>query len=160
MIVKGRSLFDDRVNVGNGDQDLGGPFGHGFGNGKLVQITRIIVVDGAPEKVPEIARRFLSSRRRPVDFVELGKRLDRKIREKSSFKHRPTGNSLQDRAVFSVACIRHIISFLKYPVVISCSRNAFRIISDDSLAMSTALATDMPISAAFKVGAPLMPSST
>jgi hypothetical protein len=58
MIVKRRSLFDDRVNVGNGDQDLGGPVGHGFGNGKLVQIARIIVVDGAPEKVPEITRRF------------------------------------------------------------------------------------------------------
>jgi hypothetical protein len=56
MIVKYRLLLDDSVNVGNGDKDLGGPVGHAFGNGKLVQITRIIVVDGAPEKVPEITR--------------------------------------------------------------------------------------------------------
>ena len=66
--------------------------GHGFGNGKLVQITR----------------RFLNSRRWPVDSVELGERLDRKIWNKSSFKHRPMGNSLQDRAVLSVFCVRHI----------------------------------------------------
>ena len=56
MIVKRRLLLDDRVHVGNGDQDLGGPVRYGFGNGKLVQITRIIVVNGAPEKVPEITR--------------------------------------------------------------------------------------------------------
>jgi hypothetical protein len=48
------------------------------------------------EKVPEITRRFLSSRRWPVDSVEFGERLERKIWNKSSFKHRPMGNSLQD----------------------------------------------------------------
>ena len=47
MIVKRRLLFDDRVSVGNGDQDLGGSVAHGLGNGKLVQIARIIVVDGS-----------------------------------------------------------------------------------------------------------------
>jgi hypothetical protein len=99
MIVKRRSLLDDSVNVGNGDQDLCGPVGHGFDNGKLVQIARIIVVDGAPEKVPEITRRSLSSHRRPVDSVEFGERLGRKIRNKSSFKHRPMGNSSQNQAV-------------------------------------------------------------
>jgi len=66
----------------------------------------------APEKGPEIARPFFSSRRRPVDSVELGERLERKIRNKSSFKHAPVGNSLQDRAVFSVVCIRHHVTFL------------------------------------------------
>jgi len=39
MIVKDRSLFDDRINISNGDQDLCGAIGHGFSNGKLVQIT-------------------------------------------------------------------------------------------------------------------------
>jgi hypothetical protein len=48
MIVKRRLLLDDGVNVGNGDQDLGGPVGPawaGFGNGKLVQIAIILFVD-------------------------------------------------------------------------------------------------------------------
>ena len=115
MIVKCRLLLDDSVNVGNGNKDLCGPVGHGFGNRKLVQITRIIVVDGAPEKAPKITSRFFRSRRRPVDSVELGERLARKIRSQSSFNHGPMGNPLQDRAVLSVVCIRHMIPFLEYP---------------------------------------------
>ena len=75
MIVQRRSLLHDSVNVGNGGKDLGGPVGHGLGNGKLIQIARITVVDGAPEKAPEITRRSLSSRRRSVDPVEFGERL-------------------------------------------------------------------------------------
>ena len=92
MVIKHRLLLDDSVNVGNGDKDLYGPVGHGFGNGKLVQITRIIVVDGTLEKVPHISRRFLSSRRRLMDPVKLGDCLRRKIRKKSSFRHHPTCN--------------------------------------------------------------------
>jgi hypothetical protein len=105
-------LFDDRVNVGNGDQNLGGPVGHGFGNGKLVQIARIIIVNGAPEKVPEIVRRSLNLHGRPVDSVKLGERRGRKIWNQPFFEHHPMGNSLQDRAVLSVVYIRHIIAFL------------------------------------------------
>ena len=114
------SLPDDRINVGNGDQDLGGPVGHGFGDGKLVQITRIIVVYGAPEKVPEIARRRPGSDRRPVNSVELGKRLGRKIRNQSSIQHRLMGDSLQDRAVLPVVGAVHNIS------VSSCRTRSFR----------------------------------
>jgi hypothetical protein len=81
---------------GNGDKDLYGPSGHGFGNGKLVQIARSIVVYGAPDKVSEITRRFFSSCCRPVDSAELGECPEREIGTKSSFNHRPTGNSLQE----------------------------------------------------------------
>jgi hypothetical protein len=52
--------------------------------------------------------RSLSLRRRSVDSVELGERLGRKIWNKSSFKHRPMENSLQDRAVLPVVCVRYI----------------------------------------------------
>jgi hypothetical protein len=34
-----------------------------------------------------------------VDSVDLGERLGRKIWNQSSFKHRPMGDALQDRAV-------------------------------------------------------------
>jgi hypothetical protein len=44
MIVKSRLLLDDRVHIGNSDKDLYSPARHGFGNGKLIQIARIIVV--------------------------------------------------------------------------------------------------------------------
>jgi hypothetical protein len=112
MIVQRRLLFDDRVNVGNGDQNLGGPVGHGFGNRKLVQIARIIVVNGAPEKVPEITRRSLNLRGRPVDSIKLGERRGRKIWNQPFFEHHSMGNSSQDRTVLCVVCIRHIIAFL------------------------------------------------
>jgi len=87
---------------------LPNPAKAGFGNGKLVQIARIIVVNGAPEKVPEITRRSLNLRGWPVDSVKLGKRRGRKIWNQAFFKHHPMGNSLQDRAVLSVICVRHI----------------------------------------------------
>jgi hypothetical protein len=112
MIIECRFVPNDRVNIGNSDKDLCGPVGHRFGNGKLIQITRIVVVDGTPEKVPEIACRFVSSRCWPVDSVELGERLRRKIWRESSFEHRPMGNSLQNRAVLSVVSIRHHVTFL------------------------------------------------
>ena len=53
--------------------------------------------------------KILNSRRRwPVDPVELGERLGRKIWNKSSFKHRLMRNSLQDRPVLPVVCVRHV----------------------------------------------------
>lgn len=117
MIIQCRWLFNDLGNIGNRDKDLCSPIGQGLCNGKLVQIPRIIIVDGTPDKVSEIKRRFHHTRRRPVDFVEFGDRLDRKIRNQSSFQHCPAGNSLQDRAVLSCVGIRHPCLFLEYPVV-------------------------------------------
>ena len=111
MTVNCRTTLDDRIYVSHGNQSFDLVSRHRLGNGKLVQVTRVIVVDGAPEKVPEIMRRFLSSRRWPADSVEFGQRLERKIWNKSSLEHRPMGDSLQDRAVLSVVRIlHHVIS--------------------------------------------------
>jgi len=79
---------------------------------KLVQIARIIIVNGAPEQVPEIVRRSLSLRGRPVDSIKLGERRGRKIWNQPFFEHHPMGNSLQESSVLLVVCIRHIIAFL------------------------------------------------
>jgi hypothetical protein len=57
VIVKRRLLLDDSVHIGNGDKDLCRPIGHGFGNGKLIQVARIIVVYGTPDKISQIAGR-------------------------------------------------------------------------------------------------------
>ena len=89
---------------------LTAPSGHGFGDGQLVQVARIVVVDGAPEEVPEIARRLLGPRRRPVDGVELGERLGREIRDEPSLEHRPVGDPSQDGAVLPVVRGRHCVS--------------------------------------------------
>ncbi len=105
-------LLDDRVHVGDGDQDFYGTIGHDFDNRKLVEIARIIVVYGAPYKVPEITRRFLCSRCRSANSVELPACLEREVGKKSPFKHRPTGNSSQDRALLSIVSIHHIFTLL------------------------------------------------
>jgi hypothetical protein len=47
-----------------------------------------------------------------VDSVKLGERRGRKIWNQPFFEHHPMGNSLQDRTVLCVVCIRHIIAFL------------------------------------------------
>ena len=52
------------------------------------------------------------SRLWPVDSVELGERLDREIWNKSSFKHRPMGNALQDP---SVRCCLSSVSVIMSP---------------------------------------------
>jgi len=124
MIVKRRLLLDDSVNVGNGDKDLGGPSGNGFGNGKLVQITRIIVVDGAPEKVPEITSRFPSSRAGPWIPSSSASAWGGKIGDEPLSSIARWATSLQDRAVLSVVCVRHYVTFLECPDVIACFRNA------------------------------------
>ena len=49
MLVQGRLLLNKCIDVGDGDQELYGPVGHCLGNSKLVQIKRIVVIDGAPE---------------------------------------------------------------------------------------------------------------
>ncbi len=110
MIIECRPLFDDGVHIGDGDADLHGSCRHGFSNGKLIQIERIIIVDGAPEKVSEIARRCFSLCYRPADPVQLGKCLGREIREQSSFQHYPMSNSLQDGTVLYVVGIRHHVT--------------------------------------------------
>jgi len=123
MIVQRRSLFDDRIHIGNGDQDLYSPIGPalaGFGNGKLAQIKRIIVVDKAPEKGPEIAGRFLSSRRRHADFVELGKRPRQKNPAKVLFQASPGVQSFLRSCgvvfrLYSPLCHLH----RKYPVTLN-----------------------------------------
>jgi hypothetical protein len=46
-----------------------------------------------------------------VDSVKLGERRGRKIWNQPFFEHHPMGNSLQDRTVLSVVCIRHNITF-------------------------------------------------
>ena len=109
MIVQCRSHLHDRVDVGNGDKDLGGPVGHGLGNGKLIQIARIIVVDGAPEKASEVLRRGLNARRWAVDSVELDKCLAREIRNQPSLQHHPVGNAPQNGAVLFVVGVRHYV---------------------------------------------------
>ena len=52
-------------------------------NDKLIQIARSIVVYGAPDKVPEITRRFFNSHCTSANSVELTACLEREVGKKS-----------------------------------------------------------------------------
>jgi hypothetical protein len=95
-------LLDDRVDIGNSYRDLCGSSRHDFHDRELIQIPRIIVIYGAPDKVPEISRRLFSSNCRAFDSAELHSCLGQKIRKKPSFK--------QNRAVLPVVGLRHDIT--------------------------------------------------
>ena len=55
MIVNRRALFHQRINVGNGDQNFGSAVSQGFGNGELIEIARIVIINRAPQQLGLIA---------------------------------------------------------------------------------------------------------
>ena len=55
VLVDGRPVLDERVHVGHGHTDLDGVSGQGLGDGELIQVAGVVVVDGSPQKVRQIA---------------------------------------------------------------------------------------------------------
>jgi hypothetical protein len=50
-----RSRFlDERVDIGNGDENLYSSILHLFGNRKLIEVPRLVIVDGTPKKAAEV----------------------------------------------------------------------------------------------------------
>ena len=111
MAVEGRLFRDQRVDVGNGDQDLDGSLGQRFGHGELVQVARIVVVDRAPQEGGEIANRVIRAGRRPVDLIELGQGLIGKIRGEPAFQHRLVSHALQPNAIGGVVGVGHRVTW-------------------------------------------------
>ena len=64
MIINGGARLDECVHVCNGHHDTDGTLGQGLDDGQLVQVPRIIVVDGAPGQGRQVAdvRAFLARR--------------------------------------------------------------------------------------------------
>ena len=57
VCVDGRAVFHEGVHVGDGDQNLDGVSGEGFGDRELIQIAGVIVVDRRPQQAGQIANR-------------------------------------------------------------------------------------------------------
>ncbi len=55
VLVNGRAFFDQCVHVGDGHQHFDAAFAQQLADGELVQIERVIVVDGTPKQTREIA---------------------------------------------------------------------------------------------------------
>ena len=97
--VNRRAALDDRIDVGHGNQDLDFVSGHRLGDGKLVQVARVVVVDGSPEQVSEVANLFPVDACRVLNQAEFAQCFGGKVGEQSPFGHRPAGDSLQNGTV-------------------------------------------------------------
>ena len=71
VVVDGRAALDYRVDVGHGDETAHFPAAQVFGDGELVEIARVVVVDRAPEEVAHVAHAAAVVRGRTVDGVGL-----------------------------------------------------------------------------------------
>jgi hypothetical protein len=99
MIVNRRLPLYNGIDIGNCNKDLYGPLRHCLSNGKLVQIAGLVVVNGTPTKVSEVTDQSADLRDGLADSIELGMGLWRKIGKKTSVKHSPAGNALQNRTM-------------------------------------------------------------
>ena len=74
-------LSYQRVDVGDGDKDFHRTARHGFGDRKLIEIARIVVVDRRPEQAAQIANRGAGRRGGLRDLAGLGDDSGRKVRQ-------------------------------------------------------------------------------
>ncbi len=65
VVVDGGTLADDRIHVGDRDQDLDGAAGQALGDGELIEVPRVVVVDRAPEKIAQVAPPLVLERAGP-----------------------------------------------------------------------------------------------
>ncbi len=75
----GDTGFDDRIDVRNRDQDFDSARREPLRHGELVQISRRIVVDRAPEAIAEVANRVIRFACGTLDAVYLLNRIRRKV---------------------------------------------------------------------------------
>ena len=97
MPIDRRITRDQRIDIGNGDEDrrLGTA---DLGDRELIQIARVVVVDGAPQKMAQVAPALSGCRVRPVScrlplfrqLLDLGRGCRRKRRLEPAFQHRLT----------------------------------------------------------------------
>ena len=81
VIVKGRAILDERVQVSYGNQDLDLVVRHGLGHGKLIQIKGVIVVNGSSQKVPSVTNLLTIPGGRALNPGQFGEGFNRKVGE-------------------------------------------------------------------------------
>ena len=99
VLVDRRTALDDRIHVGHGHQYLDLVAGHRLGNGKLVQVTGVVVVDGSPQQAPEVADLAVAAGRRGPNPAQFAQCFGREVGEQSPLEHHPAGDRLQDGTV-------------------------------------------------------------
>ena len=94
MRVERGILLHDLRHICDGDSDDRGA-GALLGHRELIEIFRVVVIDGTPEKLPQVAdvRRAIGGRRvRAIGFAAGGAG---KLRLEAALEHRRSGDVLQ-----------------------------------------------------------------
>ena len=54
VLIHRRVARDERVHVGDGDKHLRLAVGRGLGDRQLIEVARVVIVDGAPQQLPQV----------------------------------------------------------------------------------------------------------
>jgi hypothetical protein len=65
-----------------------------FGNRELVEITRVVIINGTPEEVAKVLDKWSLSSRRRRQLFGFGKGRVRKLRSEATLDHRASGDGL------------------------------------------------------------------
>ena len=95
MSVDGSGFLDQCVDIGDGDEDFYSAVVTVFGDGQLIEVARLVVVDGTPETVAQVADVGAECDGRGMEGRELLKRACVEIRQQSPGEHGLPGDALQ-----------------------------------------------------------------
>ena len=95
MGVDGAALLDQQVHVGNGHQNLHRAARQHFAHAKLVQVARIVVVDGTPQQCRQVADAGAILQTSTRDAIQLAQRIGWKLGVQAARKHGFGGDGSQ-----------------------------------------------------------------
>ena len=87
--IDGRARLHQRVDVGDRDEHLDRPLAHRRGDGELIEVARVVVVDRAPQEIAKVPDRGARVGRGLPDRLGLRLRRGGEIRQESTLGHRP-----------------------------------------------------------------------
>ena len=93
VLIDGRVTVDQRVDVGDGHEDTDAVLAR-FGDRELIEVARVLVVDGAPETIAQVAAGGRLGARFG-ELVGLGQRGGREVGLETPLPHRLPRNLLQ-----------------------------------------------------------------
>jgi hypothetical protein len=95
VAVEGGILPDHLGDVCHRDSDDRGIARSRLGHRQLIEIFRVVVVDGAPQKLPQVAHLLRNARGGRVRALGFGAGGGRELRLEAALEHGGSGNVLQ-----------------------------------------------------------------
>ena len=94
MAVERRTFLHEGVHIGNRHENSDLSASKRFGNGELVQVTGLVVVNGCPQQIAQVAH-LAGHFGRPVDGGEFLLCRWREVRLQAAINHGPVSNGSQ-----------------------------------------------------------------